>query len=585
MHAIEEADRLTWDGIAARGSYVQRRERGSDTSMRLTLVLALGAASIATGCGPSLHRMPDRPVFWVDPDQREFSPRPEERYVSWRFDAVDQLFLRPASRVWTFPTDVEAINVNALDEVPDSSWFTNRIGRHALPPEALLRGACESASTLPPLPWIVVGGKTFGTNPGFTIEDASGARWLVKTDGRLQPERASAADAIAASLYHAAGYNVPCNRVASFARDELRIAEDAEAELLGGATIPMTEAIVNAVLEAATRAPDGRYRVAVSRFVEGEPLGPWSHEGTLESDPNDLVPHEHRRDVRGLFVLFAWTGHIDARQENTLAAWIEGEEGRGYLRHYLIDFGDCFGVLHESDRMSWRFEHDHYLNLGTVLIDYLTAGLIPRPWQEAALGPAGRTLGYFDARRFRPDEWAPGYASPAFDAHTEHDAAWMARIVSRFTRAHVEAAVSVGDFSRPVVTRELVNVLMERRRLILERYLTRLSPLSWPQMTDDVVCLDDLAVQSGIRRSNERRYEAWLAAADPPHPPVALDARAARGRACVRIPQSLEYAAIDVVASSPGRERTLAARVHLYGSGRGYRAVALERLGDRGAVR
>ena len=517
--------------------------------MRLTLVLALGTASIASGCGPSLHRMPDRPVFWVDPDRRAFSPRPEERYVSWRFDAVDQLFLRPASRVWTFPTDVEAINVNALDEVPDSSWFTNRIGRHPLAPEALRSGACESPSTLPPLPWTVVGGKTFGTNPGFTIEDADGLRWLIKTDGVLQPERASAADAIAAALHHAAGYNVPCNRVAFFARDDLRIADDAEAELLGGATIPMTGAIVDAVLTSAARAPDGRFRAAASRFVEGEPLGPWSHEGTLEGDPNDVVPHELRRDVRGLFVLFAWTGHIDARQENTLSSWIEAEDGEGgYLRHYLIDFGDCFGVMHESERLSWRFGHDHYINLGTVMIDYLTAGLIPRPWHDAALGPAGRTLGYFDGRHFRPDEWAPGYASPAFDAHTEHDAAWMARILSRFTRAHVEAAVALGRFSRPVVTSELARILMERRGRILERYLTRLSPLSWPEVEADVLCLDDLAVQSGVRSSSERRYEAWLAAAEPPAAPVALDARAVGSRACVRMPASLEYAAVDVVA-------------------------------------
>lgn len=538
----------------------------------------------AVGCGGGIHRMPDHPVLWVDPDQQPFSPAPEERYVSWRFDAVDHTFLRPASHAFAFRGGEESVNVNALDEVPDSSWFTNRIGRQALAPEDVRRGACESTDALPPLPWSVVAGKTFGTNPGFTIEDATGARWLLKTDGTLQPERASAADAIAAALFHAVGYNVPCNRVAFFARDDLRIAEDAEAELLGGATIPLTEEIVDAVLEAATRAPDGRYRAAVSRFVEGKPLGPWSYEGTLDGDLNDVVPHELRRDVRGLYVLYAWTGHIDARQENTLSAWIGEEDGPGYVRHYLIDFGDCFGVMHESERLSWRLGYDHYLNVGTILIDYLTLGLIDRPWHHAELGPGGRTLGYFDAERFRPDEWAPGYASPAFDAHTEHDAAWMARILSRFTRAHVEAAVSVGRFSSSVVSNELVRVLMGRRDRILERYLTRLSPLARPRVEGSGLCLDDLAVQNGMRDPRERRYDAWLAAAEPTLPTSPLDARAARGGVCVPIPSGLDYAAIDVVASSGASERTLAARLHVYRGEGGYRAVALERLGDHGVV-
>lgn len=560
-------------GLDERGSFM----RGG-TRVAILVLLA------AVGCGGGIHRMPDRPVVWVDNDGDPFSPPPEERYVSWRFDAVDQLFLRPVSEAFAFRPRREAINVNALDEVPDSSWFTNRIGRHPLSAEAVRRGACEAADTMPPLPWSVVGGKTFGSHPGFTIEDADGERWLVKTDGLLQPERASAADAIAAALFHAAGYNVPCNRVAFFTRDDLHIAEGAEAELLGGATIPLTDAIVDAVLEAAVRTPDGRFRGALSRFVEGWPLGPWSHEGTFEGDRNDVIPHELRRDVRGLYVFYAWTGHVDARQENTLSAWIEVDGDAGYVRHYLIDFGDCFGVMHESDRLSRRLGHDHYLNLGTLLVDYLTLGLLERPWRDARLGPAGRVLGYFDAEHFRPDEWAPGYASPAFDAHTEHDAAWMARIVSRFTRDHIEAAVSLGRFSSSVVATELVEVLMGRRERLLERYLTRLSPLAWPRVEGRTLCLEDLAVQSGIRSRQERRYDAVIADSDPSHPKSPLVTRSAPNGVCVSLPSGLTYAAIDLVASTPSKERTFAARVHLYPTGAGYRAVALERLGDHGAV-
>lgn len=543
------------------------------------LALVLGSG----GCGNSFRRMPPRPIVWDDPDRTPFSPPPEERYVSWRFDAADHLFFRPASEVWTFPVSRPAINVNALEEVPDSSWFENRIGRFAMTPREVARGACDAIDPDTPFPWTVVAGKPNGTNPGFTIEDASGTRYLLKTDGLLQRERATAADAIGSTIFHSAGYHVPCNRVVYFDRDQLQMADDATAELLDGSEVPLTEEHVEVVLNAATRTEDGLYRAALSRFVEGTPLGPWSYEGTRDGDPNDVVAHTERRDLRGLYVLFAWTGHIDARQENTMSTWIE--QGRlGHLRHYLIDFGDCFGVIHESEELSQRFEHDHYLNLGTVLIDYFTAGLIPRPWDDARYGPAGRTLGYFDAHRFEPDEWAPGYPNPAFDAHTEHDAAWMARIVARITPEHVRAAVSVGRFSDPVVRRELERVLIERRTKILERYLTVVSPLAWPEVDGARLCLDDLAVQGGIRDPDARQYRAWTVATDPPSAREALAARVASGgRVCVELPRGLSYAALDVVARTPDRDQPLPARLHVYSNERGYYVVGLERLGHHGS--
>ena len=36
--------------------------------------------------------------------------------------------------------DIRALNVNTVDEVPDSSWFTNRIGRKPLSVPEIVRG-------------------------------------------------------------------------------------------------------------------------------------------------------------------------------------------------------------------------------------------------------------------------------------------------------------------------------------------------------------------------------------------------------------------------------------------------------------
>jgi len=537
-------------------------------------VLSIGLTLSACG-GAGLVRMPQRPVVWEDDDRAPFSPRPPDRYVSWRGDAVDHLILRPASEVWTLPVDQEAVNVNAWDEVPDSSWFQNRMGRYQLSPEELARAACDAVRPSAPTPWTVVAGKPDGSHPGLTIEDAAGVRYLLKTDGELQPERATAADAIGAALYWGAGYATPCNRVQWVTREDLVMDPEARVEMTNGAERALTEDDIELVLRSAGRGPDGRFRVGLSRFFEHEPIGPWSYEGLLEADPNDAVPHQLRRELRGGYLLAAWTGHIDVRQENTLAVWRETGGGLGYVEHRFVDFGDCFGVTIPNDRMSRRFEHDHYLNLGNLLLDTVTAGVIERPWQHGR-GGVGETLGYFGAERFRPEEWAPGYPNPAFDARTEHDDAWMARILARFSPAHVRAAVSVGELS-PNARRRLAEVLIERRRMILERYLTRLSPLAWPRSEGGRVCFEDMAVTAGVAEAAEREYAARLVMSEPLRPPDRLEVQAEAGP-CVVLPEGLSYVAIDVSSRSRGREPTLPIRAHVYDGV----VYGLERLRDAG---
>src|SRR5690606_13722080 len=122
------------------------------------------------------------------------------------------------------------------------------------------------------------------------------------------------------------------------------------------------------------------------------------------------------------------------------------------------------------------------LDFEHILIDFITLDTISRPWFDARHGAAGVTLGYYDVFRFTPDAWRPGYPNPAFDRLTEGDAAWMARIVARFTDEHVRALARQGLFLDPVVESELARILMGRRDKILERYLTRLSPLTWPDV-------------------------------------------------------------------------------------------------------
>ena len=89
---------------------------------------------------------------------------------------------------------------------------------------------------------------------------------------------------------------------------------------------------------------------------------------------------------------------------------------------------------------------------------------------------------------------------------TERDAAWMARIIARFTPADVRGIVESGRFSDPGDTDYIVKVLIERQRLILARYLTRLSPLAHVHADGNQLCAVDLARSSGVLPADRFHY-------------------------------------------------------------------------------
>ena len=559
---------------------------------RRTLRNAIAGSALVLlgGCGGSaIQQFPLREPMWEDPDRRPFRERPEKYFSPFGWDAADQTLFRPISRFFALDPAGEAVNVNALDEVPDSSWFTNRLGRRRLSTAELAAGPCVTPPIDPKGPWLVTGAKPDGANPGFLIEDTAKRKYLLKFDGTYEGERATSADVVGSRLYHAAGYFVPCNRITFFDRSILKIDQDATAEE-GGDEVKLTMKHVETVLSKAVRIADGRYRANASLFVEGKPLGPWTYQGTRDDDPNDVVAHEDRRDLRGMEVLAAWTNHFDSREQNTMAAWME-VPGGGYVRHYLIDFGDCFGSVWEPPMLGRRLGHAYYLDIPHVAEDFVTLGLIRRPWDKARFGPSGTVFGYYNVELFAPDKWRPGYPNPAFGRKRERDAAWMARIISEFRDEDLRAIVETARLSNPVRAEEFARILIGRRDKILKRYLSRLSPLARPELESTGprarLCLRDLAVSSGVSSAASRGYSgrAWLG---EELAPAAVSPRAAAGgRVCTELPASNasprapRYLIVDQVARSRGEIPTKPARVHLYHLGGGdYRVVGLERPGN-----
>ncbi len=554
-------------------------------------LLGFVALVMASGCGAELRQFPLEEPVWDDPDRNAFRGPPEPYESPFAWDAADQTIFRPVSRFFAVDPAGEAVNVNALDEVPDSSWFENRAGARRLSAEELARGPCPEDVLDPSRgPWTVTDAKQEGANPGFLVEDPAGRTWLLKLDGHEQPERATSADVIGSRLYWAAGYHAPCNIIVFFGRDVLSIDPEATAEDDRGREIPMRSDHVERVLAAGVRTAEGRYRASASLFLEGRPIGPWRYQGTRGDDPNDVVAHEDRRDLRGMYVLASWINHFDSREQNTLATWIETGDGVGYVRHNVIDFGDSFGSIWEYEGITRRLGHAYYLDFPYLGEDFVTLGLIGRPWDDPDYGRAGPALGYFGVARFEPDLWRPGYPNPAFGRMSERDAAWMARIVAQIDDEMLDTLIAQARIENEVVREELTRILRGRREKILRRWLRELSPLTRPRISERdgeaELCMTDLAVSTGLVEARERGYlaRAFLGQSLRQAAVGGLH-RAADGTVCAELPPvpgaregSPRYLIVDLTGVGGPDRGALPARVHLYHrGGETYRVVGLER--------
>ena len=95
-------------------------------------------------------------------------------------DATINLFSRPGLKEVG-----RAEDVNTIDEVPDSNWFTNRAGTRPITADELFRGPSDDAGPAPGK-W-TVSQKANGVTPGFTITDERNRRYFVKFDSSRLP--------------------------------------------------------------------------------------------------------------------------------------------------------------------------------------------------------------------------------------------------------------------------------------------------------------------------------------------------------------------------------------------------------------
>ena len=185
------------------------------------------------------------------------------------------------------------------------------------------------------------------------------------------------------------------------------------------------------------------------------------------------------------------------------------------MRHHMIDWNDSLGFLWapELDQISRRLGYAYYFDVGIIGREFVSLGLRQEPWDRAHFGPTGETLGYFEDADFVPEEWKSGYPNPAFARMTERDAAWMARILARFTDERIEALLGEARADTPLVRSELLRILKGRRDRILRRWLVRLSSFTDPvlESRDGArwLCMPDRAEEAGMGAPPDPWAAVW----------------------------------------------------------------------------
>lgn len=479
-----------------------------------------------------------------------------------------------------------AMSINTIDEVPDSAWFTNRIlGGTPMSVEEVAKGPNTGTGPAPGK-WMVSSGKSDGVTPGFTIVDAAGARWFIKFDPPNRREMASGAEVAVTKLFHALGYYVPENYITKLTRGNLVINERSTITMADGGRRRLTEHDIDRLLRMAARDADGSYRVVASKAVSGTPVGPFLYVGTRSDDPNDIVPHEHRRELRALRVFSAWTNHVDSKAVNSLDTVVT-ENGRQVVRHHLIDFGATLGSASIKAR-EYDEGHHYVFDPGETLKGVLTFGFYV-PSFHFINYPDLPAVGHFSAEGFDPPEWKPRMPNPAFRRARPDDTFWGARRVMAFTDEMIRAAVKTGEYSDPAAEKYIADTLIARRDAIGRAWLTNVNPVVDPVLdASGALRFKNAAVDAGFAKPPSSYEIAWFAfdnatgAATPVG--MASTVNDTQGSAPAGIPTAEgAFVRVDIKAiGAPDPSWAVPVHAFFRRDGAAWKLVGFERLPDGG---
>ena len=469
----------------------------------LVVLSVIAAIDVGAVNGPRFHS--------DDPLMREPETQDASAAREWEID----LFIDLSINLFTEPGDkdtgVRAGNANTIDEVPDSSWFTNRILARPVAVDEVVRAASRGPG-IAPGPWTVVAAKDLGVAPGFTIQDARGEVWFISFDARGYPEAATGANLVANRIFWTLGYWQTDTVLTSIHPDQVLVGDTAVVKPMSGRKRPMRKSDLDAIWQRAHRSADGSYRAVAARRLPGRAIGGFRYYGTRPDDPNDVIPHEHRRELRALQVFGGWTNLVDLKAGNTLDMLVNDGD-RGLVRHYLQDVGSTFGTGALGPREYFEgWEHVYEGDL--VWKRLVSLGFFMRPWQTVPYKESV-AIGRFESDAFEPQTWKPRVPVAALRHAQPDDLFWAARRVMAFSDEMIRAIVATARYTDPGDAQHLTDTLIGRRDKIGATYLSAVSPLvNFGLSNDGRLSFVNAAVAAGLAPPPRGGYRVNWAAFD-----------------------------------------------------------------------
>lgn len=463
------------------------------SSRRLACIVLVAAfAAPAAAQGPRFY--PD------DPLRAEPTPIPvadiNARALSEVLELVKNSLQKTGER---HPANgvIPARAINTLGEVMDSDWYVNRHGTRRMTLDELQRGP---GNANPPatgaLQVLVV--KTFGLNPGLLVADGKSQLYLLRFDPLGYEGLATGAEMVTSRLFYALGYHVPEAYIVKFERGQLVANPEGQAVSSSGRPRALVTTDIDLFLRRVPSGPGRTYRAVATRLPEGRGslLGPFQVWGTRRDDPNDTVPHEHRRDLRGLSVFEAWVNNANARAVGTQDI-LTTIGGVTRVRHYLADFTRSLGSgAQNGPKLAWEGNEPILPAFGEIGHNIASMGIVTPAWMKAKY-PGLHEVGSFEANTFDPATWTTNHSIAPFANRLPDDAYWAAKQVMAFTDDDIRAIVQTGQYSKEAED-WITAALIERRNRIGRTFFAGVLPLDRFRVTANTLEFDDLAVTYGF---------------------------------------------------------------------------------------
>jgi len=482
--------------------------------MKLAYSLIILFFSIQTfGCSGIARYKALEPV----PGDKATIPRPAKNEINVIADGFDMQVIEQIEQSIDLSRQLrniagkrkEAYNLDDFDEVANSSWFVNRNFRKKMSVEEIFRGPDKGNGPDTSGVWTIIRAKSQGVTPGFHIRDSRGDNYVIKFDPPGYQEMLTGSELASTKLFFAAGYHTPENYRAYFRPIILELGENVKILDVKGTKRLMTNSDLEDILKRVELLPDGRILALSSKYIEGELLGPFKYKGTRKDDPNDIIPHQHRRELRGLRVIAAWLNHFDTKPGNTLDSYVT-VGNRSYVRHYLIDFGSTLGAG-ALEPAATRIGSENFFDPHAIFLNFISLGLYVRPWEKLKENEYP-SIGNYESSLFKPEYFKFHMPNPAFENMTVRDGYWGAKIVMSFTDEQINAAVSSAGYSNQDAANFLSRTIIERRDIVGRYWFSKVNPLDKFKVIVDssevsFLGFSDLAIDGGLVRSEDSYYQ------------------------------------------------------------------------------